>query len=136
MGYRTDLTDKQWGMIEHIFKSNKGGNFVKHNKRALVNAVLYLVKTGFQWRLLPNDFPPYATVWSFYRRAVLSGKWEKAMDALVEKTREDAGRKPTPSYGLIDSQSAKTTSASDDRGFDGGKKNKRAQTAYNSRHNG
>ena len=136
MGYGTDLTDKQWGMIELFFKSNKGGNFVKHTKRELVNAVLYLVKTGCQWRLLPNDFPPYTAVWSFYRRAVKSGKWEKAMDALVKKTREDAGRKPTPSYGLIDSQSAKTTSASDDRGFDGGKKNKRTQTAYSSGHNG
>ena len=122
MGYSTDLTDKQWAKIEHIFRSNKGANFVKHSKRDLVNAVLYLVKTGCQWRLLPNDFPPYVTVWSFYRRAVKSGKWEKAMDMLVKKTREDAGRKPGPSYGLIDSQSAKTTLASDDRGYDGGKK--------------
>ena len=122
MGYSTDLTDKQWAKIESVFQSNKGANFVKHSKRDLLNAVLYLVKTGCQWRLLPNDFPPYNTVWWFYRRAVKSGKWEKAMDMLVKKTREDAGRKPTPSYGLIDSQSAKTTLASDDRGFDGGKK--------------
>jgi putative transposase len=125
MGYSTDLTDTQCYMIESIFKSNKGNNFVKHSKRDLINAVLYLVKTGCQWRLLPNDFPPYTAVWSFYRRAVKSGKWEKAMDLLVKKTREDAGRKPTPSYGLIDSQSAKTTLASNDRGFDGGKKSQR-----------
>ena len=110
--------------IEPIFRSNKGQHFVEHSKRELINAVLYLVKTGCQWRLLPNDFPPYSTVWSFYRRAVKSGKWEKAMDELVKKTRVDNGRKPTPSYGLIDSQSAKTTSASENRGFDGGKKNK------------
>ena len=86
MGYITDLTDAQWNMIESVFQSNKGGNFIKHSKRDLANAVLYLVKTGCQWRLLPNDFPPYATVWSFYRRAVKSGKWEKAMDLLVKKT--------------------------------------------------
>jgi len=122
MGYSTDLTDTQWSLIEPIFKSNKGQHLVEHSKRDLINAVLYLVKTGCQWRLLPNDFPPHNTVWSFYRRAVKSGKWEKAMDAMVVKTRVDAGRKPTPTYGLIDSQSAKTTSASDDRGFDGGKK--------------
>jgi putative transposase len=124
MGYNTDLTDKQWNMIEPIFSSNKGQHFIIHSKRDLINAVLYLVKTSCQWRLLPNDFPPHDTVWSFYRRAVKSGKWEKAMDILVKKVREDDDRKPTPTYGLIDSQSAKTTSASYNRGFDGGKKNK------------
>ena len=125
MGYLTNLTDEQWKMIEPIFKSNKGQHFVEHSKRDLINAVLYLVKTGCQWRLLPNDFPPHSTVWSFYRRAVKSGRWEKAMDAMVKRVRTDAGRSPTPTYGLIDSQSAKTTLASDDRGFDGGKKNQR-----------
>ena len=87
MGYSTDLTDKQWKMIEPIFQSNKGQHLVEHSKRDLVNAVLYLVKTGCQWRLLPNDFPSHNTVWSFYRRAVQSGKWEQAMDCLVKKTR-------------------------------------------------
>ena len=77
----------------------------------MINAVLYLVKTGCQWRMIPNDFPPSDTVWSFYRRAIKSGKWEAAMDLMVQKTREDAGRKSNPSYALIDSQSAKTTSA-------------------------
>ena len=122
MGYITNLTDKQWSMIEPIFTSNKGKHLVKHSKRDLVNAVLYLVKTGCQWRLLPNDFPSHDTVWSFYRRAIISGKWEKAMDLLVKRIREDSGRKSTPTYGLIDSQSAKTTLASTDMGFDGGKK--------------
>ena len=126
MGYSTDLTDKQWDIIEPIFKSNKGQHFVEHSKRDLINAVLYLVKTGCQWRLLPNDFPPHDTVWSFYRRAVKSGKWEKAMDILVKRTRKDAGRNATPTYGLIDSQSAKTTLASEDRGYDGGKKSQRS----------
>ena len=125
MKYNTDLTDQQWELIEPIFRTNYGKNFVKHSKRELVNAVLYLVKTGCQWRLLPNDFPPYVTVWSFYRRSVISGKWEQAMDILVQKTREKTGKKPTPTYGIIDSQSAKTTSASQERGFDGGKKSQR-----------
>ena len=136
MGYSTDLTDAQWKILEPIFKSNKGQHFVLHSKRNLVNAVLYLVKTGCQWRLLPNDFPPHDAVWSFYRRAVKSGKWEKAMDNLVKKTRVDDGRKPKPSYGLIDSQSAKTTSASVNKGFDGGKKNKGTKASHCNRYNG
>ena len=122
MGYSTDLTDKQWKLIEHIFRTHKGQHFILHAKRDLVNAVLYLVKTGCQWRLLPNDFPPHAAVWSFYRRAVKSGRWEKAMDLLVKKVRKDNGREPSPSYGIVDSQSVKTTSASEERGIDGGKK--------------
>lgn len=85
MRYSTDLTDKQWELIACVFVRNRGRNLVKHSKRELVNAVLYLVKIGCQWRLLPKDFPPYPTVWSFYRRAVYDGKWEKAIDILLKK---------------------------------------------------
>ena len=98
------------------------GNKSEHHKRSLVDAVFYIDKTGCQWRQLPHDYPPYIAVWSFYRRARESGLWEKIMDALVQKTREKAGRKATPSYGIIDSQSAKTVAASKERGIDGGKK--------------
>jgi len=55
------------------------------DKRKLVNAVLYMTKTGCQWRMLPNDFPPYSTVWSFYRRANQSGLWDRILLALVQK---------------------------------------------------
>ena len=122
MRYPTDLTDSQWELISEFFESKKGKNLKKHEKRELVNAVLYRNKTGCQWSLLPNDFPNHNTVWSFYRRAVASGKWEKAMDKMVKKTRVDEGRNPCPTYGLIDSQSVKTTGASENRGIDGGKK--------------
>ena len=117
--YPSDLTDKEWSIIEAFFPY---GNKSEHHKRSLVNAVFYIEKSGCQWRMLPNDFPPYGTVWSFYRRARESGLWEKILDALVKKIRQNEDRKPAPTYGIIDSQSVKTTSASDERGFDGGKK--------------
>ena len=126
MGYPTDLTDRQWAAIEPRFIEYTGN--YKHTeswpKRELVNAVLYLVKTGCQWRMLPNDFPPYSTVHSFYRRARLSGLWEIITGDLVELSRLVVGRKEMPTYGIIDSQSTKTTSAAEERGIDGGKKQK------------
>jgi len=91
-----------------------------------VNAVLYIKDNGCKWRALPHEYPPHDTVWTFFRRARDSGLWEKIMDALVKKVREKAGRNPTPSYGIIDSQSTKTVAASEERGIDGGKKGKGA----------
>ena len=95
-------------------------------KRELTNAVLYLVDSGCKWRQLPHDFPPYSTVHSFYRRARLSGLWERIRAHLVILTRKSAGRKETPTYGLVDSQSVKTLYPSEERGIDGGKKRKDA----------
>jgi transposase len=115
------LTDAQWAEIEFLFA---GLREYKWPKRELTNAVLYFVKTGCQWRHLPHDFPPYSTVHSFYRRARVSGLWDTLLRHLVEKTRIGAGRKPTPSYGIIDSQSVKTVGASEKCGIDGGKKRK------------
>jgi transposase len=86
MRYTTDLTDKQWAVIRDLFKKDgRGKHLKKHSKRELINGVLYLNKTGCQWELLPNDFPPYKTVSSFYHRAVKSGLWEKIIDAVVKK---------------------------------------------------
>ena len=93
-------------------------------KRDQINAVFYLVKTGCQWRNLPKDFPKWKTVYSFYRRACLNGIWDKIQKAPVKKVRLTKGRKEAPSYALIDSQSAKTVSSNENRGYDGGKKQK------------
>lgn len=125
MKYPSDLTTTQWRIIKPLFpKEKRGAHFVKHSKRKLIDAVLYMEKTGCQWRQLPHDFPKWSTVKSFYYRAVESGLWERLRVLLVEKCRIDAGRKPEPTYGIIDSQSTKTQYNADDRGIDGGKKQK------------
>ena len=131
--YPSDLTNKEWKIIESFFPL---GNKSEHHKRSLVNAVLYIKDNGCKWRALPHDYPPHDTVWSFYRRARESGLWEKIMDELVRLTRVKAGRKEKPSYGIIDSQSVKTVAASEERGYDGGKKCERTKTPYCHGHNG
>ncbi len=119
--YPSDLTDEQWAEIEPLYSGMRNYTW---SKRELTNAVLYLVDSGCKWRQLPHDFPPYSTVHSFYRRARISGLWDKILEHLVKRTRKNAGRKETPSYAIIDSQSVKTVAASEERGIDGGKKQK------------
>ena len=122
--YASDLSGRQWALIAPLFPP--AGNRSKWEKRELVDAVLYFVDNGCKWRNLPHDFPPYTTVVNFYYAAIRSGLWEKIRAALVERVRTDAERKPDPSYAIIDSQSVKTTSAAEERGIDGGKKQKDA----------
>ena len=121
MKYPSDLTDTQWKMIKGFFPV---GNKAKYAKRDLVNAVLYLLKTGCQWRNLPHDFPKWKAVSMFYYRSLNKGVWDNILKLLVQKTREADGRDPAPILAIIDSQSVKTTSASENRGYDGGKKRK------------
>ena len=100
-----------------------------------IEAALYWLENGCKRKNLPRDFPPHTPVSNFYYTAVKSGLWEKLLAALVRYTREKAGRKPEPSYGIIDSQSVKTAGRSENKGIDGGK-NERSKTAYSSRYNG
>ena len=122
MVYPSDLTDTQWDLIKHHFDTGNYGKSRKHNKRDLMNGVLYVVTTGCQWHFLPKDFPPFKTVYSFYKRAKDKGIWEEMMATLVSKSRQRSGRQAKPSYSLIDSQSVKTTGPAKERGIDGGKK--------------
>ncbi len=131
-GYDTDITDEQCKEIETLYAGMRKRRW---SKRELTNAVLYISKTGCRRRNLPHDFPPYKTVSSFYQRAKKRGLWDKILEHLVRKVRVDNGKTPTPSYGLVDSQSAKTAAASEERGIDGGK-NERPKKTYRSRYHG
>lgn len=124
MSYPSSLTDEQWTLISGYFFYGNYGNRSKHRKRELVDAILYVTKTGCQWRQLPQEFPPWQTAYSFFRRAKQRGIWGQVLRDLVEKSRIKMGRPPVPTYSIIDSQSVKTTSASKERGLDGGKKGK------------
>jgi putative transposase len=107
--YPSDLTDEQWKLIEPLIPPAKpGGRPRKVSMQEVVNGILYLNRTGCSWRMLPHEFPPWGTVHYYYRLFRLQGVWPKIHDRLREQVRRNAGRKPTPSAGILDSQSVKT----------------------------
>jgi len=110
IAYPSDLTDAQWKLIEkRIPPAKPGGRERSVDMREVMNGILYLVRTGCSWRQLPHDLPPWGTVHWYYRCFRLDGTWHKIHDALREKVRTAAGRKPSPSAAIVDSQSVKTT---------------------------
>lgn len=108
--YPSDLTDAQWALIAPFIPPSKpGGRPTEHDRRAIVDAILYVARTGCQWRALPHDFPPWSTVYDLFRQWRNTGVWEQINTALRERCRLKAGREPTPSVAVIDSQVARTT---------------------------
>ena len=108
--YPSDLTDAQWELIAPLLPAAQArGRPRTTDLREVVNAVLYLTRAGCAWRMLPHEFPPWNTVYAYMRRWRRAGVWERLLEILREQVREKAGREPTPSAAIIDSQTVKTT---------------------------
>ena len=108
--YPSDVSNQQWTILEPLIPPAKpGGHPRTTDIREVINAILYLDRTGGQWRALPHDFPPWSTVWTYFRTWRNDGTWQRIHTTLREKTRLKQGRKSTPSAAIIDSQSVKTS---------------------------
>lgn len=103
--YPSDLTDSQWQFIEKILNDRRKR---QHNLRKIWDAILYLVKTGCQWRMLPHDFAPWSAVYYYFKKWRKDGTFEEILDQLNEMQRKKMNRNALPSLGIIDSQSVKT----------------------------
>ena len=133
--YPTDLTDEQWRRIEPwVPKPKPGGRPALYSRREILNAILYQTRNGGTWRALPHDLPPYRIVFHYFRLWQKNGTWERLHAALRQRVRQEAGKTPKPTAAILDSQTVKTTEQGGPKGYDGGKKNRRPQTASGRRY--
>jgi transposase len=121
--FASDMTDAEWALIARRLPARRRlGRPRTTDLRRVVEAILYVLATGCQWRALPGDFPPRSTVQGYFYTWRDTGLWQRIVTALVRRARCDLGRKPTPTAAIIDSQSAPTTEAGGPCGFDAGKR--------------
>lgn len=106
--YPSDLNDAEWDEIKDILPPpSKMGSPRRVDFREIINAILYLNDNGTKWRAMPHDFPPWSTVYTYFRRWSRNGLWLKMNAILLERVRLSAGRNAQPSLAIIDSQSVK-----------------------------
>lgn len=129
--YPSDVTDKEWAILEPLIPAAKpGGRPQEIERRDIVNGILYVLRSGCPWRMIPHDFPNWSTIYLYFRQWKRDGTWERVHHGLRRDLRVSVGREAEPSAASIDSQSIKTSSVrGDPRGYDGGKKNLGQKTA-------
>jgi transposase len=128
--YPTDLTDVQWMLAAPELTTHTGaGRPTRVSLRQIVNAILYLTRTGCQWRMIPREYGCWNTVRYYFDKWQADGTWVRLNDVLRDKARAAAGRDPQPSAGILDSQSVKISHVGGARGFDGNKKSVWPETA-------
>jgi putative transposase len=121
--YPSDLTDAQFAVLEPLLPQAKpGGRPRSVNLHDVVDAILYVNRTGCQWRALPHDYPPWSTAYDYFRKWRRDETWQDLNDALRPRVRKKAGRKPSPRTAYLDSQSVKAGGSGGDTGYDAGKK--------------
>lgn len=120
--YQSDLTDAQWALLEPMLPQRRKRGRPPTDCRKVINAILYIVKGGIQWRLLPHNFPPWKTVYHIFRKWSLNHTWEAINARLRTLVRERAGKRSRPTAAILDSQSVKSDPHGGEVGYDAGKR--------------
>jgi putative transposase len=121
--YFTNLTDEQWALVEPFVRaSHCGTQEVLHSRREVVNAILYIKRTGAQWRYMQHDLPDWQLVYHCFAKWKKDGTWKRLNDELRRRVRKQEGHKEEPTAGILDSQSVKTMQEAETKGYDAGKK--------------